>query len=214
VKEKHLDITIRAPYYVLNELTDETENIWLCMHGYGQLAKFFSRKFETLDPDKNFVILPQGLSKFYLQEDHNKGRVGATWMTREDRLTEIENQRKMIETLWQQEVPEVGNRKVIFFGFSQGVATVCRFAAFSKMPFDTLVLWAGGFPHDLPKGEFEYLTGNERLLYFTSRDDPYFSDEVYHQQLNLVKEGMGREPEVIFYEGGHRVMPEVLKAYL
>jgi predicted esterase len=210
--EKHLEFAIKAPYYTLNELTDKTENIWLATHGYGQLAQYFLKKFEQLDPEKNFIIAPQGLSKYYLEGV--TGRVGASWMTREDRLTEIENQHRMIKAIWQTEVGNPGKRQVIFLGFSQGVPAVIRFAAFTRTPFQKLVLWAGGFPPDLPESAFAYLTGNEKVMYFCGHDDPYHSPGMYEKQRELILANMHIEPAVTFFDGGHTVVPELLQGIL
>ena len=88
--QQHIHMKIKCSFRTLNRLTDTTERVWLVFHGYGQLSEYFIKKFEGLDPEKNFIIAPQGLSKYYV--NGVSGRVGASWMTKEDRLTEIENQ--------------------------------------------------------------------------------------------------------------------------
>jgi predicted esterase len=211
LEEKHLMLQIEAPYCTLNTLTENTRFIWFCLHGYGQLARYFGRKFMALDKEENFIILPQGLSKFYLLEDHGNSRVGATWMTKEDRETEIRNQLNLLQSIWDREVgTKEYTAQVVLFGFSQGVATIGRMAAYAKFPFDKLVMWAGSFPHDLPPDAFHHLRGHEELWYFTSHDDPYFSENVYAQHMERVVSAFGKEPKVVYYEGGHRVMPERL----
>ena len=155
--EKHLNISISAAYHTLNELTDKTKNIWFVCHGQGQLAEYFIKKFEVLNSEENFVIAPQGLSRYYL--NGFTGRVGASWMTKEDRLTEIDNQQVLLQEIWTNEVgDQAEGKRVIFFGFSQGTATISRFIGYSKVPFDKLVLWAGMFPPDLPAENFEHLS--------------------------------------------------------
>ena len=59
-----------ASYITLNKLTPKTKNIWIIFHGYGQLSKFFIRRFDILDQNENFIIAPQGLSKFYTYKDY------------------------------------------------------------------------------------------------------------------------------------------------
>jgi predicted esterase len=207
---KHITIPLRTSYCTLNQLTDKTETIWFVCHGQGQLAEYFIKKFEGLDPVKNFIIAPQGISKYYL--NGFTGRVGASWMTKEDRLTEIDNQQTLLRAIWEQEVGEVRGKRIIFFGFSQGVATISRFAAFSKLPFDILVLWAGGFPPDIPLGSFNHLKGHETVRYFTGHDDPYYKPEMLHTQTSLVLEAVGRAPITTFFDGGHTVLPALLSS--
>ncbi len=207
MKEHQLEVAIKTPYFTLNELTDNTERIWLTFHGYGQLAKFFIKKFESLDPDKNFIIAPQGLSKYYLEGFY--GRVGASWMTKEDRLTEIENQYRYIQSVLN-EIGDISNKELIYFGFSQGTATMGRFAAWSKIPFHKMIIWAGTFPPDIEPDAYSFLTGNEEFTYFTSREDPFFKEEMIENQNKVVSETVGKKPELNWYEGGHTVVPELL----
>ena len=37
------------------------------MHGYGQLAEYFIRKFNVLEEQNICVIAPEGFSRFYLE---------------------------------------------------------------------------------------------------------------------------------------------------
>jgi len=65
--QHYIDVTLKATFYTQNKLSPSTKRIWLIFHGYGQLSEYFLRKFHTLDPETNFLIAPQGLSKFYLE---------------------------------------------------------------------------------------------------------------------------------------------------
>ncbi|MEP0987905.1 hypothetical protein [Ekhidna sp.] len=206
MKQHHIDISIKASFYTLNELTEKTQRIWLVFHGYGQLAEFFIKKFEALDPEKNFIIAPQGLSKYYLNGVY--GRVGASWMTKEDRLTEIENQYSYIDEILAQY--DLKGRELIYFGFSQGTATMGRYAAHAKIPFDQMIIWAGTFPPDTDPNDWSYLTGKEGIHYYTSKEDIYFKEEMIPQQNEVVKIALGKEPELHWYDGGHRVIPEIV----
>ena len=87
--EHHLTVSRTASYQQLGTLSARTRRVWFVCHGYGQLAAYFVRHFAFLaeaDPT-TVVIAPEGLSRFYLTG--NGGRVGASWMTRDDRLHEI-----------------------------------------------------------------------------------------------------------------------------
>ncbi|WP_420315939.1 alpha/beta hydrolase [Ekhidna sp.] len=206
MKQHHIDISIKASFYTLNDLTDQTERVWLVFHGYGQLAEFFIKKFESLDPNKNFIIAPQGLSKYYL--DGVYGRVGASWMTKEDRLTEIENQYSYIDSVLDQF--DLGNKELIYFGFSQGTATMGRYAAHAKIPFSKMIIWAGTFPPDTNPEDWKYLTGEEEIKYYTSREDIYFKEEMIGNQNKVLSATLNRSPELNWYDGGHKVISELL----
>lgn len=205
--QHHIDIQIKASYYTRNELTPKTKRIWFVFHGYGQLAEFFIKKFESLDPDENFILAPQGLSKYYLEGVY--GRVGASWMTKEDRLTEIANQYAYLDSIFEK-LGDISCYELIYFGFSQGTATMGRYAAHAKIPFKKMIIWAGTFPPDTQTEDWQFLTGNEGIHYYTSREDIYFKEEMITQQNDVVQKAMGRAPSVHWYEGGHRVMPDLL----
>jgi hypothetical protein len=67
--EKHSIITQKtARVFTYGQLTEKTKLVWIVTHGYGFLAEFFIKKFEELNPDENFVIVPEALNRFYLKE--------------------------------------------------------------------------------------------------------------------------------------------------
>ena len=123
-KQHHLNIQFKARYFTSGELNDNTRYIWLVFHGYGQLAKYFIRNFYDLNDD-HFVVAPEGLSRYYLAD--TSGRVGASWMTKEDRLTDIQNQISYISEIYKSVELEIENgTELIVLGFSQGTATALR----------------------------------------------------------------------------------------
>ena len=80
VHEHSIKVENTAHYVSLGELNRETKEIWIVCHGYGQLAKFFIRKFKILQKESVYIVAPQGFHKFYLKGF--SGRVGASWMTK------------------------------------------------------------------------------------------------------------------------------------
>jgi predicted esterase len=157
-KLHHISTIRTARYYTLGELTDQTTDVWIVLHGYGQLAEYFIRNFKNIHHDHNFIVAPEGLSRYYLNE--NTGRIGATWMTKEDRENEIQDYilylNKIIDTL---NIPKTIRLHVL--GFSQGAATACRWALATQHAVKTLICWAGFFPPDMkwdsPKYHYHYI---------------------------------------------------------
>jgi predicted esterase len=151
MQEHHLTVARTARYYTLGALGPATRQIWLVCHGYGQLAGRFLRHFAALDDGSRVIVAPEGLSRFYLSEQAAERRVGASWMTREDRLAEIEDYVRYLDAV-HAAVTVAADRSpapVHALGFSQGAATVSRWAAFGAARIDRLVLWGGEFPPDL-----------------------------------------------------------------
>ena len=208
--EKHLDVTLKAPYSTLNAFTSRTQRVWLVFHGYGMLSRYFIDKFKVLPPEENFIIAPQGLSRFYLEGF--AGRVGASWMTKEDRLTEIANQQTYIRAVLDHELGLATPKELILFGFSQGVATASRFAAFSGISFQKLVLWAGSFPDDLLPEEVAHWPDDLEIRYFTGRQDPYIHLQpmLIERQKELLWKIAGKKAHLTEFDGKHEVIPDLL----
>jgi len=136
-----------ARYYTLGEAGPQTRWLWIALHGYGQLAAYFIRHFETIADDECLIAAPEGLSRFYLEGF--EGRVGATWMTREGREDEIADQAAYLDKLahsLRRQCPE-GTRLCVL-GFSQGVATAWRWLMNGRTAPDAVVLWAGKSPEE------------------------------------------------------------------
>ena len=95
MEEHHLSTPRTARYHTLGDPASAT-HIWIVLHGYGQLARYFLRPFEGLETGQ-LIAAPEGLSRFYSDIAHT--RVGATWMTREDRDHEIIDQAIYLDRL-------------------------------------------------------------------------------------------------------------------
>src|SRR5437773_9979565 len=87
--EHHLSVSRTARYFTLGERSAAVAEVWFACHGYGQLGARFLEKLRVLDDGTRYLVAPEGLSRFYLSESPSERRVGASWMTREDRLAEI-----------------------------------------------------------------------------------------------------------------------------
>lgn len=206
--QHYIGFGFKARYYTIGELSQKTRFIWLVFHGYGQLAEYFIRKFNVLS-DEHFVIAPEGLSRYYLSD--NSGRVGASWMTKEDRLTDIENQMAYINQIYQSISPELGQGvKLIVLGFSQGTATALRWIVNQNITPDKLILWAGTIPPDLNM-ENKNVDLSAIETYFVQGDaDPYLGTD-YMKNMDEWREFYKINQKNIKFSGGHTVDVETLK---
>jgi predicted esterase len=204
MSNKH-NITINktATYHTLGDVKT-AKTIWFVLHGYGMLAEFFIKKFEPIINSETCVIAPEGLSKFYTEGF--SGRVGATWMTKQDRETEILDYINYLNQLHRFICTENTNPelKINLLGFSQGGATVSRWAANGKAKFNNLILWASVFPDDM---NFEQInTKNTFLLY--GNDDEFATHEKVTQQKKLLSNTTSFN--IIEFEGTHDIPKAVL----
>ena len=181
--DHHLNISFKAAYSTLNEITSNTKHIWIVCHGYGQLASHFIKRFDVFDPQEHFVLAPQGLSKFYLKEYTN---VGASWMTKEDRSTDLENQRSYFDSLMDHVFGgiDLNDYEVHLLGFSQGVSAISRLAAYKEIPFSNLILWAGGFPPELTPDDFSFANSKAKLKIVLGDRDALFRLPKFQAEIN------------------------------
>lgn len=199
-------------YFTHGTLTGETKFVWVCLHGYGQLAKYFIQRFEFLDPRIHYVIAPEGLNRFYFEGVNE--RPVASWMTREDRLDEIADFVLFIEALrnnlrWDKHA-EI---KVIYLGFSQGVTTLIRWLHDIGPRADFLLMWAGGLPDDLLFSKRQEYFKQLESHYFVGDKDPYFTPELVMDKKQMLDD-MGIQYKLHEYPGTHKVDEATLKQWV
>ena len=209
IHQHTLPVTRTARYCRIGTPSAEVRELWICCHGYGQLARRFFRPFEVLDSPTRLLLAPEGLSRFYWGKF--TGPPVATWMTREDRLDEIKDYCAYLSTLLAQYraqlSPEV---RVTIFGFSQGVQTIFRWLLQDQPRVHHLIAYAGSLPEDLDySAARSYLsTLDLRMVY--SEADPLFTPERLQQQLDFVQ-AQALDFRVLTYDGGHEVSAPVLR---
>ncbi len=208
--EHHITVPRTARYHALGDAATAT-SIWIVLHGYGHLARYFLRKFDGLE-DGRLIIAPEGLSRFYLDEGHT--RVGASWMTREDRQNEIADQITYLDHLC--EHLRSGNLSGVPFGvlgFSQGVATACRWAVQGRTTVPRLILWGGTLPPDLGAATLATRLGTSRIDIAHGEND-----ELVNPAARVQEESRWREAGLPFtvhaHPGAHDLDPILLERLL
>lgn len=217
MEEKKVTFRFDARYYKSGTIDNTTRQVWIAFHGYGQLAQYFIRKFEKLSEQNICVIAPEGLSRFYLSELTDQGRkdnkVGATWMTRENRLMDIENYLAYLNTVFDAELTSFPNVPVTLLGFSQGCATVCRWASQGKVKFNKLILWAGLFPPDMDFKAGHEVLASKKTYMVAGDQDPYVTPERIKEFDGLAAQ-LGIQPEKIIFPGKHEIKEEIFASLI
>lgn len=207
--EHRISFNFQARYEVLGEPSAAIENVWFVCHGHGQLSKFFIRKFEAINDGKTLIVAPEGLFKYYLEGF--TGRVGATWMTKEDRVNDIENYLTYLSAVLCEAKSNLRDDvKVTLFGFSQGAATISRFATQTDVAFDKLVLWAGIFPPDLPPLESQRRLSEKQCFLVYGLEDQYLTEERVEEQAGIAEQ-IKVNPKVMTFVGGHELNEGLIK---
>ncbi len=210
--ERQIKIQKTARYFLSAHEDGNFSKICFALHGYGQLASFFCRKFAMEDFKDTLFICPEGLHRFYLKDSF--GRVGSSWMTKEARLSDIDDYVKYLDQLFLDFKPLIERtEKVGILGFSQGVATACRWLALSHNKFDFLINWAGAFPPDLPMDKAIEKMSNIPLWMVLGDNDEYISLQKMEEYLEQLKE-KGFDPKSKVFQGSHAINITVLKNIL
>jgi len=210
MKQNYTRFEHQARYFQLGNLTSETKNLIFVIHGYGQQAKYFIQKFKSLDDGNSCIIAPEGLSRFYLEGF--SGRVGATWMTKEDRLIDIKNYVAYLNSVYTDVArgTVASHTKISTIGFSQGSATASRWLANLEGTMHQLILWAGIFPpdlnYDLVSDKFQALD----IKYVYGLKDPFLNESRLEEMHNISKH-LNVKPETFTFDGEHVIDAEMLQ---
>ena len=205
----HLVVPRTARYLTQGEVEGASE-LWYLLHGYSMLAASFLRQFEPAARPGRLLVAPEGLSRAYFEE-HGARRVGASWMTKEDREAEIEDYVRYLDQLGRQvRLAVPGTPRVEVHAFSQGTATACRWVALGGARVDRLVLWSGGVPPDLSLARYGPALMQAGLTLAIGTRDRYLPEEEIQRELARLA-AAGLAPSVHRFEGGHRVDPGLLR---
>ena len=206
MQEHHFSTPRSARYFTLGSL-DQAAELWFVCHGYGQLASRFLERFRPLEAERRCIVAPEGLSRFYLTESPTERRVGASWMTREGRLREIDDYVRYLDGVYAQVVPR--NARVTALGFSQGTATVCRWAGLGASRIDRLIVWGGEVPPDL---DLKGLRVPSLTLVYGTRDE-FFTPKIIAATESRLREH--KIPyDLVPFEGGHEIDEATLRRLL
>lgn len=211
-KEKTVSYTTQNTYLTQNKLGPKTKNVWLVFHGIGYLSRYFVKYFNGLDPEENYIIVPQAPSKYYLKNEYKY--VGASWLTKENTATEINNVINYIDAVLDAEkLPKEAN--LILFGFSQGVSVATRWLASNKIDCKMIVLYAGGIPNELTPEDFEFLDYSHTTIKIVYGDqDQYLNPERLKSEKIKTDTLFQGSAKIISFKGGHEIKPKIIQDLL
>src|SRR5579862_113588 len=138
IQENHITVQKTARYYTLGEMDGNTKQVWIVLHGFRQNAAGFLQDFQPLLKPGIFFIAPEGLNRFYL--DGYAGKVGATWMTKEDRLNEIKDYIHYLDSLYRHFNLVSFKGVITALGFSQGASTLTRWVNAGNCKIDNAIV--------------------------------------------------------------------------
>ena len=210
VLNKSISISKTARYFILGEPGDQITHVWFVCHGYGQLASDFLKNFEVFNNGKNLIIAPEGLHRFYVEG--LTGKIGASWMTKEDRNNEIKDYINYLDELYDKTLMDFKGRNphINVLGFSQGTATVCRWLCNGRSKADNLILWAGAFPADLNFKAGNTILNSMNIRILIGDKDEFIQEGNIEEQEKLLQHN-NVDYELIRYKGTHKIDAHILE---
>ena len=215
MREHRVTVGRRARYYTLGDPSSgrAPREMWVVCHGYGQLASRFLGHFAVLDDGSRLIVAPEGLSRFYLGSGVGRDeKIGASWMTREDRLAEIDDYIAYLDAVYADLGGASGASGIALhaLGFSQGAATVSRWAALGRATPRRLILWGGDLPPDLDLAAAGDALRTLELTLVCGRQDTLITAKVVDRTAARLAEH--RIPHrVIWFDGGHELHAATLQ---
>ena len=206
--QEHSFLTSRSARYFTLGSPSDARAMWFVCHGYGQLASRFLERFRPLEGEGRCIVAPEGLSRFYLTDSPAERRVGASWMTREDRLHEIDDYVHYLDALHTKIVPQGATLTAL--GFSQGTATVCRWAALGAARIDRLIVWGGEVPPDLDLARAAPRLRAARLTFVYGTRDEFFTPKIVAATEARLR-AHELPYELISFDGGHEIDAATLR---
>ncbi|NNC94860.1 MAG: hypothetical protein HKN92_04810 [Chitinophagales bacterium] len=205
MKANHIRVSKTARYYTEGDLNKNTKVVVFLLHGYGQTALSMMKSCAGLKSDSRFLIAPEGLSRFYWEQF--SGKVVASWMTSDDRETEISDYTRYLNKLYDQVQSISPDCKMICLGFSQGVATGTRWVSRNQRKFQKIISIAGA-----PAKEIDWNDPTDPInsiphLYIVGNDDRWI-DEKAIDRTRAKFDATGLNFEIEIFEGDHSINDE------
>lgn len=216
----HISVPKTARYYQIGTPNPLIRDVWIVCHGFSQLAADFAVPFEPLTDDTRLIVVPEALSRFYLdtRPGHSAdSKAGATWLTREDRDVEIADIITYLDTLYERILGELASHgvhrdqlRIHALGFSQGGPAVSRWAARGFAVVDQLIPWAHAIPQDVNlRALGERRPGLTIDVVYGTRDRFIGEDAIEEQR--AVLESSGVKYTMRSFSGGHSLNLAMLR---
>jgi predicted esterase len=167
-------------------------------HGYAEPAAAALERLQTIPDAGHWRLMAiQGLNRFY------RGRstdVVASWMTREDRELAIADNVSYVAAVIEAASREwVIDGRLVFAGFSQGVAMAYRAAAAAARTLSGVIALGGDVPPDLDRAALARIPAT--LIGRGSRDD-WYTDQKFGADVARLRDA-GVAVTVVTLDAGH-----------
>jgi predicted esterase len=181
--------------------------LWYVLHGQGMRAVPFLEDCRAVASPARLILAPEGLSRYYEGPitTHKNAIIGASWMTRDERESEIRDYVRYLDDLHASMKQRFGGTTppVTVIGFSQGGATATRWVAEGNVKPARLVIWASSLPPEMDYANNAPLRA-PKFTYVCGTTDMWITPKVIDQQLGMLT--AANLPHTFeSFVGGHRL---------
>lgn len=198
-----------ARYSTYGRLGPRTKYFWFALHGSKMLCEQMLYKFKAFNPEEHFVVAPEALLRFY--EKDFGGPVVASWMTKRDRLEEIEDFSEYLSgiyTSFETQLPQDCVKSIL--AFSQGGTTAFRWLHAKAVEVDNLIPYACWIPEDIALNESKTDLSKINVLFTYGTEDKFLTEK----RISMINEVIAQNKLTVKslpYKGDHRVKKEQLQ---
>jgi predicted esterase len=172
--------------------------ILMGFHGYAESAEVEFERLKSIEGSEEWrIVAVQGLHRFYRRRTNE---VVASWMTRQDRELAIEDNIAYSAAVLDAVAHGAPTMpKVVFSGFSQGVAMAYRCAVHTDHPVRGVISLGGDVPPELDAAALGNIPA--ALLGRGDQDDWYTAAKLEADEKRLRAAGV--DVRVVLFQGGH-----------
>ena len=181
--------------------------LWYVTHGQSMRAVAFLEDCRAIASPSRLIVAPEALSRYYEGPitAHKNTIIGASWMTRDERESEIRDYVRYLDDLHASMKERFAGTSppVTVLGFSQGGATAVRWVAEGNVKPARLIVWASSLPP-----EIDFATNAAvrapKFTYVCGTSDMWITPKVIDQQLGMLR-AANLPHTVESFVGGHRL---------
>ena len=195
--ETRFQAAITHGRYLLAGSSEPGAPLLVGCHGYGENAEAHLKELRRIPgAEENWRLCAvEALHPFYTRA----GSIVASWMTSQGRERAIVDNIRYVASVVAELSLEAPPRRLVYAGFSQGVAMAWRAVARAGVPCHGLLALAGDVPPEVANLEQR---GLPPVLLGRGRSDTWYDEEKMNADLEVL-ERLGVTVESSIFDGGH-----------
>ena len=204
--ERSIAVNTHGRYLVVPPAEDVPAGVLVGFHGYAEGAESQLERLRAIPGSNRWCLVAiQGLHRFYQRRTNE---VIASWMTRQDRDVAIVDNLAYVEGVLDALSLDKSTSRLVFAGFSQGVAMAFRAACATARRVDGIIAVGGDVP---PEIDTVSLARVRSALVCRGERDEWYTDEKFQQDIARIRDA-GAAVRPVAFDGGHEWSAAILEA--